>query len=477
MKKIIVGFKVLLLTGALISCDVLDVEPEQSISTELVFDSIENARGAVVGMYAGVRASNGWGGFTMMGSEYVTDNTNFQGSFTNWQEVSDFQVPTNSGIPGAIWQQNYININRANNVLASIEGVPGITQAQTDQFRAEALFVRAISHFQMVRYFGQPYGFSNDNSQPGIPYLEAPGLGASDDNFVSRVSVGEVYSRIVRDLEEAEGLAPAAIGSPDETRGRGSLGSIRGMLMMVHLHRSDWSAVENYARLIKGDSRYALAGTVNVFGTASSPEDVFTVVMTADTNPGVNGSMPSLHSPAPIGRGDIRPNTDLLDAFETDADGEIIDERHNSLLYEDGGNLWTSKYRSPNGDDNVRVVRMGYVVLSLAEALQEQSSGVNAEALELTNSIRERAGLPALTTDDVTSGSEMLDAIRQERRLELAFEGHRKWDILRWGMDLRNITSNSDVTLPYGDNNMILPIPQRDRDVNENLTQNPGYGE
>jgi starch-binding outer membrane protein, SusD/RagB family len=462
---------ILALTFGLFSCDVLDVEPEQSISSEVVFESVENARGAVTGMYQAVRFSSGYGGFSMMASEFVTDNTDFQGSFTTWQEVAQYAIPTNNGTISGQWEDLYDGINRANNVLANVADVPDIPQELVDQWSGEAYFVRAILHFQLVRYFAQPYGFTADNSHPGVPYMTEPGEGAGDHNLVTRNTVAEVYENIISDLQQAESLVPESLDSDAATRGRGSLNAVRGFLAKVHLHMSDWENVANYTNQVINSGNYSLGSVTGIFGTGNSSEDVFAVQMTADTNPGVNAAMASLHTPAPIGRGDINPTEDLLNAFE---EGDL---RREQLIYEDGGQLWTAKYSSSNNDDNVRVIRYADILLSRAEALQEMAgSAVDAEALELVNQVRNRAGLSDLEAGtDFTTGEDLLEWILHERRIELAFEGHRKWDLLRRGEDLVNLRSTSNVPVSYGSDNAIFPIPQREIDVNENLEQNPGY--
>lgn len=466
---------VLTITLALSACDVLNTEPEQEISSGLVFDSVENAEGAVTGMYQVVRTSSGYGGFSMMASEFTTDNTDFQGSFSTWQEVARFEIPADNGTVESQWQTLYDGINRANNVLAHIEDVPDITREQIDRWRGEALFVRAILHFQLVRYFAQPYGFTADNSHRGVPYMTEPGEGAGEQNLVSPDTVDDVYRNIISDLQEAELLVPPSLGSDARTRGRGSLGAVQGFLAGVYLHMSDWENVILYTgRVMDSSIDYSLGGIPGIYRPGNSSEDVFAVQMTPDTNPGVNASMPSLHTPLPVGRGDISPTADLMDAFEP---GDL---RESALIYEEGGRLWTAKYASSNNDDNVRVIRYADILLSRAEALQEEAGGIviDPEALGLLNQVRGRAGLGDLDAGiHVLTGSDLLGRILQERRVELAFEGHRKWDLLRRGEDVVNIRSTANVPVEYGADEMIFPIPLRETDVNGNLGQNPGYTE
>jgi starch-binding outer membrane protein, SusD/RagB family len=113
--------------------------------------------------------------------------------------------------------------------------------------------------------------------------------------------------------------------------------------------------------------------------------------------------------------------------------------------------------------------------LNRAEALAEVN-GVNAESVDLINELRQRADLSDWSTSDFASKQEFLDAIAVERRKELCFEGHRRMDLLRRGQSLRPTgTTYHDNSVPGADKT-IMPIPQRERDLNPNLSQNTGYG-
>lgn len=111
--------------------------------------------------------------------------------------------------------------------------------------------------------------------------------------------------------------------------------------------------------------------------------------------------------------------------------------------------------------------------LNRAEALAEKD-GINQPTIDLMNKLRTRAGLPTWTIASFASKQALVDAILNERRKELCFEGHRRMDLLRKGLPLRSSGPTAGISKP-GDDKVVLPIPQRELDINPSLVKNPGY--
>ncbi len=163
-------------------------------------------------------------------------------------------------------------------------------------------------------------------------------------------------------------------------------------------------------------------------------------------------------------RGDCRFTEDLLNAHE-DGDRGIIQ----LMQVGDNGRTYTTKFPDfVTNADNAPVIITTEVVLNRAEALVKSSNTVEGEAVNILNDIRARAGLDAFEADDFASADELLVAIADERRKELAFEGHRRMDLLRNGEAIIN-------GLMPGDNQTVMPIPVEETDQNSSLPQNPGY--
>jgi len=127
---------------------------------------------------------------------------------------------------------------------------------------------------------------------------------------------------------------------------------------------------------------------------------------------------------------------------------------------------WTDIY------ENVPILRLPEVMLNRAEALANLN-GLDEDAVALVNDIRNRSELGDI---DPASADELMEAIKRERMLELVHEGIRVNDLRRWrAEEIGNSNPTNEFTVPWNADNMLLPIPQRETDVNDNLTQNPGY--
>jgi starch-binding outer membrane protein, SusD/RagB family len=464
------------------ACDVVDVDPEQEIPTDLVFDDEDGARTAVTGMYGAVRFGNAYGGFPLIMGDIRGGNSHFVGSFTTWQDVAGYNISTTNSTVEGTWQANYEAINRANNVIESAPDVPDVTDEQIDEWVGNAHFVRAISLFNLVRWFGQPYGFTADNSHPGIPIVEDPTVGPGEQNHIPRSSVGEVYDQIISDLQAALENVPESYGETVRDRGRATTGSVNAFLARVYLTMSEWELAAGHAEYVIDSDMYSLVSGYTFFDDSNTSEDVFAIQMTTEDNPGTNAAFAAMHRPSPTGRGDINPSVDLWNSFDEE------DERR--TLYSEGAsgtdlpgevtaqseldNIWTLKYTSGNYDDNVHVIRVAEMKLTRAEALAEMNS-IDSEAIELLNDVRERAGLDAYSELDFVAGDDLVEAILQERRWEFAHEGHHYFDRLRRGEGLEGIANLGGDSIDYGVDNIVFPVPLREMDLNPELEQNPGY--
>ncbi len=465
------------------ACDVLDVDPEQEIPTELVFDDANGAETAVTGMYEAVSFGNSYGGFPLIAADFRGGNSHFVGSFVTWQDAAAFNVSITNGTVQGVWNANYTAINRANNIIASAPNVPDVSQDQIDEWVGNGHFVRAISHFNLVRWFGQPYGYTADNSHPGVPLVLEPTEGPGEQNNIPRSSVAEVYNQIISDLETALANVPDSYGASVLDRGRATTGSVSAFLSRVYLHMGEWQLAADYASDVLNSDMYQLQGSYEFFDNENTAEDIFAIQMTTESNPGTNAAFSAMHRPSPVGRGDINPSVDLWNAYENEdlrktqlysvgADGTDLPEE--VTQQSELNNVWTLRYTSGNYDDNVHVIRVAEMMLTRAEALAELN-GINQESVDLLNQIRNRAGLDSYATADFASGQELMDAILHERRLELAHEGHYYFDRTRRGLGLDGIANLGGDSIDFGVNEIVLPIPNREMELNPELEQNPGY--
>src|SRR5260221_6864844 len=164
---------------ALSSCNKqIDLVPQQQVDISGAFKDRDATFSTLLGVYSSCQVLEVSGAMPQIISDYMSDNSSFVGSFPTLQDIRDFNtLSTNANIQ-TLWQFNYQVITRANDVIAAVPGVPGtaFTAAERAQFIAEAKFLRAMVHFQLVNLFAQPFNFANGNN-PGIPLVITPFTG------------------------------------------------------------------------------------------------------------------------------------------------------------------------------------------------------------------------------------------------------------------------------------------------------------
>jgi hypothetical protein len=395
----------------------------------------------------------------------------FIGSFPTFQEIFQYNTLSDNGSISTMWRDNYRVIIAANAVIKNVPGVvdPTFSAAQKAQFVGEAKFLRAIVNFQLVNNFAQPINVGGASAL-GIPLVLEPFEGVVE--LPARATVGEVHAQIKKDLEEAAAALANVTYSGEFIRGRATSGAAQGMLARLHLYRGEYSEAATLANQVIGSSVYALAPGYGFYNGLTS-EDVFTVIMTAiDNSRTGSGGWASYYSPAEDGaRGDAPLSQNIIAAFKEEAG----DKRFALTKVAANGLTYTTKFPDAvNNTDNAPVMRITEMYLTAAEALAEQN-GITAAVINLMNPLRLRAGLPVWTTSTFTTKEALVTAILKERRKELAFEGHRRMDLLRKGLALRPVGNANRAQSVAGQPKTILPIPQREVDLNTNLVQNQGY--
>lgn len=471
MKKLLI-YTLTVAGLALSACqDELEINPEQSLSTDLIFNSKSTATGAMIGVYGLAQDLEVFGSMPQVIADFQADNVDFIGSFPTLNEIRNYTTLADNSSTQAIWRDNYFVILAANSVIANVPNVPDetFTDEERAQLVAEAKFMRALTNFNLVNLFAHPYQVNNGES-PGIPLVTEPFTG--DIALPERSTVNQVHEAIITDLEEALPDLPVEYGSPELTRGRATQGAASALLSRIHLYRENWQDAADYADDVIGSSVYDLAPDYTFFN-ANTAETVFSIQNSAiDNGRTGSGGWSAFYEPAEQGgRGDAPFSADLIAAYEEEP-GDL-----RFALKEAGtnGRFYTLKFNDAiNNTDNAPVLRVTEMYLNRAEALAE-IGGVNDESIALINELRLRAGLDAWAAADFTSKEDFLDAIANERRKELAFEGHRRMDLLRRGQALRPAGDPDFNESQLGAPKTIMPIPQRERDLNPGLSQNDEY--
>ncbi len=468
------------------SCtDLLDVQPRASIDSVTALTTEDAVNAAVNGIYDRLQSTNLYGRDLVAIPEALADNgraTNKSGRLN-----PEYQNQVNAHF--IHWQTSYFAINQANLVLDALPKVEKMTQANKDFVEAQALFIRGLLYFELMRaYAYEPTVEIKEASKGGVPLLKSGVVDATQIKLEGRASINDVYESIYSDLTNS--IAKFTSSGRTATASFANRTAAQAMFSRVALYRGDYTNAAKYATdaLATGSvGRFQTRDTyVSAWRSANHPESIFEIQFQTNENIGVNTSLQTTYTTLVAsgnrtttgGFGDLVPTKALLDAYESekDADGKVIVDVRRSL-YELGtagrgtAEIECTKFLGRSGQvnlDNIPVIRVSEMYLNRAEALAR--SGNAAGALTDLNVIRTRAGLPAATG---LTGAALITEILKQRRLELAFEGHRFFDMKRLGLDI--VKAAPVQNLNFTDFRVLAPIPIREIQANANLKQNTGY--
>ncbi|MBX2965724.1 MAG: RagB/SusD family nutrient uptake outer membrane protein [Cyclobacteriaceae bacterium] len=403
----------------------------------------------------------------------------------------DFTLLPNHGLTLTFYRDNYRAINKCNVVLQQSDSLRSeISEEEYNMARAEARFVRGYLYFNLVRAFG------------GVPKVDD--LITDSDNFnVPRASKEEIYTLIEQDLLYAAGILPPTWGAA--FIGRPTRGSAQGLLAKVYLYQQRWAESLQMSQNVIASGFYNLNTPYNVIFTEAgenTSESVFEIqaIRNESYNFGIEyvvgqgirgtGAMdlgwgfnsPSVQLVNAYESGDPRQDHTILFQGEVTPYGEIVppldgvpNVRYNQKVYTN------PTYRAAAGSRfghwmNVRILRYADVLLMAAEAANELNQTSNA--LDYLEQVRARArGGNASVLPQITETNQALlrDHIRHERRIELAMEHERFFDIVRWGIAETVLHAAGKTNFVVGKHEL-LPIPQEEIDRSDGvLIQNPGY--
>ncbi|MFM8489620.1 MAG: RagB/SusD family nutrient uptake outer membrane protein, partial [Bacteroidota bacterium] len=379
------------------------------------------------------------------------------------------------------WAYLYSTVGKANAVINNTQAVndPALTPQRKAEMVGEASFIRAFMYFQLVQLWGDV----------PLQLKEVKTISASQLDaiypliFPARAPQEEVYRQIIADLEVA--LAGVRVTAPH--KGFITKGAVNTMLAKVYATQEphDWNKVNQYCDAVIAGGYTLLPDYDKLWNNSqeNSSEAIFEI--------NYNGGITDGNWGTKIFRGlDWKkfnlPSNDLARAFDAEGDTK---RKNSSIIFLDVTGKWSdphwpqtkypfiNKYRTftEGSNQNYIFYRLADVLLLKAEALNEL--GDLAGAAELVNRIRTRVSLPNTTA---ATQADMRLAIEKERRLELAFEGHRWYDLKRTGraiavMNAVTGANNENLGYDLNEQRLLWPIPQAELDKNSKLTQNPGY--
>lgn len=452
------------------SCEnLLETEPSSTLSNEEALNDYNGFFATLMGAYDKLRDVNYYQRDFIIIADALADNSKqTANNSARLDGVSNNQPYAHFNF----WRVAYEVINSANFVILSVDNITDATVEELNQIQGEALFLRALAHFDLVRAYARNPNYSLGDPL-GIPIITKPTF-TNDVDFPSRNSISEVYSHIISDLEKALSL----INKRNNLPNRASDIAVQALLSRIHLYAGNWDKTIIAADYVIENVGFDIE--INNYSQifAGASETIFGLTFLSNENPGLNGSLEGLlyKDEKGIGYADFVVRDDLFNLHESG------DHRKNLYKQEqkEGENVtFTGKYLGYLGEfglDNIPLIRLSEIILTRAEAKGEK--GDLAGAISDLNKIRNRAGLENTTVSN-TNKEELLKAILKERRIELAFEGHRIFDLKRRGLDISKGIPNTDCQneclIPYNDFRIIANIPISEIEVNMNLKQNPGY--
>ncbi len=481
------------LAAILASCSkFIDYDPieDYQITAENFFTTPDDYQKAVVGTYspmqwlwADVVIGDVASDNSVSGGENATDQLGFQ-------QIDDYQIVANNSYLTETWKACYEGINRANWVE---ENKNKLNFSGKDALYGEVYFLRAFYYFELVRFFGD------------VPLFVDRRLSATDSRQLQRAPKAEVYKQIEADLTKAISVLP--VSNPQ--KGRITKYAAQALLGKVYLYQNKFNEAAAMLENVISGPFSLVADFKSIFLQAgeNGPESVFEIQY-SNVSPFYDWSNPGRgqgnlavqvcgvrnitgSSPYAQGWSTNLPTKNLADAFEAGdkrKETTILDiEAYKNANpqfnitylvapFKNTG-LYNQKYHPRKGEtsgqvelnylNNFRTIRFADVLLMAAEAYNRKSSPDDAKAQGYLNRVRQRAF--GDNNHNVTlTGTALRDAIWNERRLELAMEGDRFFDLVRTGKAAEKIAGFKT------GKNELFPIPQQEVDIS-GLTQNPGY--
>jgi hypothetical protein len=348
------------------------------------------------------------------------------------------------------WNDAYRAINMANIVLGAINVVED--QASKDQYEGEALFIRGILHFELVRFYALPWGATPNNDHKGV-VIRTEGY-LNEAPAAPRNTVAQVYAQVIADLTAARDKLPPSNGD------RVTRFAALAFLSRVYLQQSNFAAAREAASEVINIGEYSMRPNIlQPFTEDNADEVIWEIEQDVQNNAGdANDGLATFYSIDY--RGELLIDPEFYESYNP------ADKRKALWYYEDNGVLFTSKWSLPS--QNLPVVRLAEMYLTRAECNLRLSAEEGATPAEDLFMVRNMARVNLEPIADPT-----LEDILQERLHELAFEGVRIHDIKR---TQGSLLRPNGTPIQWNDNDLVFPIPAQEVSASNGIIeQNPGY--
>lgn len=456
----------------------VDLSPTDVVPIERVFQDLNDINLGINGVYGSWSARRSVYISTVISDE-VRQGTGAEyrgvgAILFRWEHTTDAQ-DWRDGETGGVWTNMYTVIDRANRVLEFIDEIPTNNQSEIDlkaRYKGELLALRGFAHFELLRNFAP---FPYDPAAPGVvyqsEYVKNPG-----SYRPSRMNSGEVLAKIEADLEQAKTLIPASFTDISRVTRNG----VHAMHARVALYARKWDVAATNATVVINAqpltprASYSALWTTRTLPSNQSTEVIWKLNVSAAN---LGSAIGSLFQDA-NGAVQFSPAEKLLNSYD-----QTNDVRFSTFFRTAPRNL-IAKYgvitalpTTENFQYDIKMLRTSEMYLIRAEARAEQNDfvGAAADIFALRSQRITGALLPVYATKQAA-----IDDIYLERYRELAYEGHRYYDLKRRALpivrDLSDVVGNTAIqTLQPSNPKYLLPIPQQEVFANPNIGQNPGY--
>ncbi|MDJ1494951.1 RagB/SusD family nutrient uptake outer membrane protein [Cytophagaceae bacterium DM2B3-1] len=489
MKKIFVS--ALLLSGMFGCNSILDKEPLTSITASNYYKTGDDAESAITGAYDAFQGDTYYGSTMNIIGEMPSDNcTSNNGDVVYLDRIT---WNATSGIVGRIYQMAFQGINRANSILKYVPGI-AMDKTRQEQILGEAYFIRALNYFNLVKLYG------------GVPLRTEP-VESGESPSLAASTAEQIYAQIEADLTKAEEMAATQQGGNNNdprNRGRAIKTTVNALQARVYLTERKWAQAVEAANKVITSGKYGNTLTPNfndLWPANNKTESIFEIEYAGTEDGGF--TLPDLTLPLPPATYSFPkyniPTNEFVQYADTAKDNRFKyngvvsgGKSYGSMVYGGAGtgndNGWfVYKWRNTNffnSSDNYPVLRLAEMYLIYAEAMNEQG-GPSQDALDKLNAVCTRAGLTALTLTDLATKQAFRDEVDRQRRLELAFEGERWFDLLRYAAHTKadpsaehQVTALDIIKAVRGtedEHYLLFPIPQYELNNNPSIKQNTGY--
>ncbi len=457
-----------------------DQKPQQSVTPDIALGTPAAARAAILGCYNSVQSGNYYGLRYLLfpdlhGAGTANMNIRHTGTFPSFAQFGNRAILTDNVEVTNMWATIYGGINDANQIIDKVSKITDPSFTDKGNVLAEAYFLRAFHYFNLVRYWGGVPLVLKPTDQADVAALKLP-----------RATVAATYAQVLADLDFALGVntslnaslgttivLPTTYSSTPARKGRATVAAAQALKSRVHLYRSsvglaiEWN--EAITAATAASTGFTLAGTFSdLFVARNTVESIWEIQF---DNVDINNLAFFLLPGASGGRNELRPTAQLQGIFSAAPN----DTRRINTASTGGGTATTTTsasglkyFRVTTNDDYVIVFRLAEMNLNRAEALVERNTGTDlTDAVTLINALRNRAGIGAYA--GVVDQASLRTEVFNQRRAELALEGHFFFDLVRTNRAAAYFGAT------WNSSQALLPIPLREINANPNLVQNPGY--